>query len=317
MVVIGCVIAWLISLPARAAFQENLWGARPAGLAGAFTALADDANAPIYNPAGITQIEHNELTIMYAQLFSGLTLYTGDQGETSNLSLGYFSFVPDVKRWNPHIGSFGISWSNFSATHLYQENTFTLTWAHQVPFLQIGRSEVFTGVNLNYLQHSFVLDSQTQGSVDPVFGNGNSASALGVDVGLLARPNWDILPGLKLGVDVKNVNQPDVGLASPDPVKREYRVGVAYQDDHMPYFTPTLDLSSQDNVTTAMGGWEGWFMKNTVGLRAGASSSEFGGGLSLQYPFLGMNLRLDYAIMMPFLVQGTNGSHRISLTVDF
>jgi hypothetical protein len=133
----------------------------------------------------------------------------------------------------------------------------------------------------------------------------------------MARPNWDILPGLKFGMDLKNINQPNVGLASPDPVVREYRFGVAYQDDNLPYFTPTMDLSSVNDVTTAMGGWEGWFLKNTVGLRAGASASEFGGGLSLQYPFLGMNLRLDYSLLMPFLVQGTNGNQRISLTVDF
>jgi hypothetical protein len=313
-----CVLLEALSCgPARAAFQESLWGARPTGLGGAFTALADDANAPAYNPAGITQIEHNELTVMYAQLFTGLTLFAGDSGETSTLSLGYFSYVPDIKRLNSHIGSFGISWSNFSATHVSQENTFTLTWARQAPFLQIGRSEVFTGVNINYLQHSFVLDSQTQGAVDPVFSNGSSAGALGFDLGLLARPNMPVLPGLKLGLAVKNINEPNVGLASVDRVPREYRFGLAYQDESLPYFTPTFDLWSRSSVTTALGGWEGWFMKNTVGLRAGANSNEFGGGLSLQYPLLGMNLRLDYSVLAPFLVQGSNGSHRISLTVDF
>jgi hypothetical protein len=66
-----------------------------------------------------------------------------------------------------------------------------------------------------------------------------------------------------------------------------------------------------------MGGWEGWFLKNTVGLRAGGNNNEFGGGLSLQYPLMGMTLRLDYSILMPFLVQGTNGNQRISLTADF
>jgi hypothetical protein len=32
---------------------------------------------------------------------------------------------------------------------------------------------------------------------------------------------------------------------------------------------------------------------------------------------MGMTLRLDYSILMPFLVQGTNGNQRISLTADF
>jgi len=312
----GFALYCFAARPAEGAFQENLWGARPAGLAGAFTALADDANAPVYNPAGISQIEHNELTIMYAQLYSGLTLFAGDSGQTSSLNLGYFSYVPDIKKLNPNIGSFGISWANFSASNVATENTFTLTWAHQVPFLQLGHSDVFFGTNVNYFRHSFVLDSRTQS--DPVFANGNTAGAFGMDLGLLVRPNFDLLPRLKLGLDLKNINEPDVGLASPDRIPREVHFGIAYQDEEIPYFTPTVDFSTRAGVTSMAGGWEGWFAHNTLGARFGANTDEFGGGLSLQYPFFGkMILRLDYSILAPFQVQGSNGTQRISLSVNF
>lgn len=316
---IACLL--LISFCLRAgvahgAFQENLWGARPAGLGGAFTALADDANAPAYNPAGITQIEHNELTIMYAQLFSGLTLFAGDSGDTSNLSLGYFSYVPDIKRFSPHLGSFAVSWASFNASHVASEDTFTLTWAHEAPFLEWDGANVFLGVNANYLRHSFVLDSRT--AQDPVFRNGSSAGAFGADLGALVRPNFHVLPGLKFGLAVKNINEPDVGLASVDRVPREIHGGVAYQDNDLPYFTPTLDLGSRSGVTRVAAGWEGWFARNTVGLRLGGNLYEFGGGIGLQYPLFGrMVWRLDYSILAPFQVQGSNGTHRVSLSIDF
>ena len=44
------------------------------------TALADDANAPVYNPAGISFITQNEVTFMYARLFSNVNFYSGNDG---------------------------------------------------------------------------------------------------------------------------------------------------------------------------------------------------------------------------------------------
>src|SRR5437773_12167185 len=90
------LLSFICSASVEAAFQESLWGARPSGMAGAFTALADDANAPAYNPAGISFLAHNEFTIMYAQLYTGLNLNAG-QSDTSKLGLGYFGFAPRIQ----------------------------------------------------------------------------------------------------------------------------------------------------------------------------------------------------------------------------
>ena len=103
----------LLSVPVSAAFQEALWGARPSGMAGAFTALADDANAPAYNPAGISLLRKNEATFMYAQLYSGVNFNAGS--DKSNLGLGYFSFAPQIKE--QRYGSYAVSLTNLVATN--------------------------------------------------------------------------------------------------------------------------------------------------------------------------------------------------------
>lgn len=47
-------------------------GARPLGMAGAFTALSDDANALFYNPAGLARLQNRQLTSLYARQYGGL-----------------------------------------------------------------------------------------------------------------------------------------------------------------------------------------------------------------------------------------------------
>src|SRR5690349_1375244 len=97
-----------------AAFQDINWGARPVGLGGAFTAIADDTNASLYNPAGLVQVQWNEISASYSRLFGGLTLYSGQ--DQVHLDQSYLAYV---SRPIPRVGSIGISWSNFNTTHLY------------------------------------------------------------------------------------------------------------------------------------------------------------------------------------------------------
>ncbi|MBI5201272.1 MAG: PorV/PorQ family protein [Elusimicrobia bacterium] len=50
-------------------------GARPAGVSGAFTAVADDANAVRWNPAGLRQLPRHELAFSERSFFGDLRLY--------------------------------------------------------------------------------------------------------------------------------------------------------------------------------------------------------------------------------------------------
>jgi len=74
-------------------------GARALGLAGAFTAVADDATAASWNPAGLMQLEWPEASILFRfshekqrHHSSDSTMTLGDD-EFSNLALNYLSLV--------------------------------------------------------------------------------------------------------------------------------------------------------------------------------------------------------------------------------
>src|SRR6185436_19321357 len=90
------VLLAVATAPLQAAFEDTGWGARPVGMGGAFTAISDDSNAPLYNPAGLVQVQWNEVSAMYSRLFSGLTLYSGDSttgGNTSHLDQSYLAYI--------------------------------------------------------------------------------------------------------------------------------------------------------------------------------------------------------------------------------
>ncbi len=53
------------------AFLQYGVGARALGMGGAFYAIADDATAGYWNPAGLAQLQRKELTMMNASLFEG------------------------------------------------------------------------------------------------------------------------------------------------------------------------------------------------------------------------------------------------------
>jgi long-subunit fatty acid transport protein len=74
-------------------------GARALGVAGAFTAIADDATAASWNPAGLTQLERPEFSFVYRLKHDRLSHYSGNpdykvgDDEYSNHALNYMSAV--------------------------------------------------------------------------------------------------------------------------------------------------------------------------------------------------------------------------------
>lgn len=314
----AAIVATLVFLttPATlfAGFQEQIWGARPAGLGGTFTAIADDANAPAYNPAGISFLTHHEMTFMYAQLFSGLDLKVG-QTEKSQLGLNYFSFAPRILEQK--YGSFAFSWSNFNATNLLREDTMSLTYANRTVISSFENQPILAyGANIKFLRRSYSTDERTAN--DAVFQSGREASAVTGDLGVMFRPKFSVMPGLKFGAAAQNITQPDMGLAGSDRVPSKYTLGVAYQDLNFRLLNPAMDVSRRDGRTLVSLACESWMLRDTFAMRVGGNSDQIGGGFGYQFHlFDGVFMRLDYSLLWPLDIGDTNGSHRFSVTADF
>ena len=316
MIKIALLMAFLLGsfhVQVSAAFLEALWGARPAALAGAFTATADDANAPAYNPAGVSLVTQNELTFMYARLFSGVNLYSGE--DTSRLGLGYFSYVPTIK--DKAFGSYAISWTNMAATNLYREDSFALTVADSYEFDSLDTAPILSyGANIKLLKRSFSTDIRT--NQDPVFNSGRDSSALTLDAGIILRPNLSVLPGLNVGLAGQNLTEPNIGLNAQDRVPLRLSFALAYHDPSMPLVNPSFEIGRRNGRTLVTGAWEAWMAKDTLAFRLGANADEIGSGLGYKFQIMKkMQMRFDYAILWPLNVEGTSGSHRVSISSAF
>lgn len=72
----AALLALLFTAPAwageTAAFLKIPAGARAVGLGSAYTALADDASAGVWNPAGLGGLKTKHLTATHAEMFEGL-----------------------------------------------------------------------------------------------------------------------------------------------------------------------------------------------------------------------------------------------------
>lgn len=290
----------------EAAFKDPGFGARPAGMGGAFVALADDTNATLLNPAGMMLLDRPQGSFMYAKPFAGLS--------EVNLNLNYFSAVVPVNR----VGAVGVSWANFLAP-VSREDSVGVSLATSLNhWVSIPQASIHLGTTMKYLTHQFDLDERTR--TDPVFAKGRSRGAMGVDVGVLVKPSPEGLGRLSegqlsLGLVAKTLNEPDVGLLTEDRVPRELVGGAAYT---LGMWTAVFDYAHRDDVTTLKGGVEAWLLNRMVGLRAGANSTAGTFGFTYNHKISAtFGLSLDYGFSFPFFLKETFGSHRVAVGVRF
>ena len=263
-------------LPSYAAFEEKAAGARPMGMAGAFTGIADDVNAIYWNPAGLRVVEKLEAMGMTTRLFGlkELTYYL------------FGAMVPTKK-----IGAFGLSHSQFGCSEYKEIETIFSSG-------QSLGTGVYFGFNVK------ILSIKIKGaSTSSEYG---SASAFGLDVGALA----DIGSKFRLGVMAVNLNSPRLGTCSED-LAQMIRVGVSFR--LLSGYTTSLDLllpmSSIMAEPEIRAGFEAIIGRNLT-LRAGVENepARFTGGLGFQWNIFGF----DYAFLShPFL----NSQHQFSFTL--
>lgn len=158
----------LLFQPLHASFDTKK-GTRPLGIGGAFTGLANSVDAVYYNPAGLWLLSAPAGLVYYSAPFGLKDLQTVSGVGVYPMPWG----TPAV-----HVESYGFD--------LYRETTLGATFSRSIG------ERLAWGATVNYY-HLRIQDA-------------GSASALGLDAGLLTRPHEK----LSIGFFARNVNRPSI-----------------------------------------------------------------------------------------------------------
>ncbi|MDO8733792.1 MAG: type IX secretion system membrane protein PorP/SprF, partial [Elusimicrobiota bacterium] len=306
VILLSTFLPFYLSTCLYTAFMDTGWGTRAGGMGNAFTAIANEPAATLWNPAGLSQLEMLETTFMYNKLFAGLD----DVNLTQMFAAGALP---------TEIGAFGFTITDFALWGFYRENTISASYSRDLADdIGIGFPSM-AGINLKYLTHSYTLDDRTKNMSDPVFDK-TSAGGFTPDIGFLLKPS-----NFSFGLSALNILQPDVGLKTEDKVPMLLKFGTAYRIGDWKFFeniTPTVDVSYRKPADTdadikISGGVETWFNYNTWAARFGGNDRELSLGFSYNKMFKESGLQLDYAFLLPLQLADTSGSHRLSLTFRY
>ncbi|MFA6318070.1 MAG: PorV/PorQ family protein [Elusimicrobiota bacterium] len=261
--------------------------ARAVALGGAYTSLASDSNALLYNPAGLGFIERDEATFMHHQyLDEGLSqeYFGGALRQGFGLSVNYLGFGK-VSRTTYAVPE-GTGLGDFDLTDL----------AVSVGYGRRIFRDLSAGLAYKYLREA----------ADRFAANGHA-----VDLGLLYAPAaWE---GLRLAASLQNIG-PSVrwqGADQPLPLNGRWGASYSFPWRGLEHTLSVDGLKSRGDRVRAAAGVE-TVVARTLALRLGFSGRVDAGpgvtaGLGVRYA----SLMADYA----FVPYGSLGnSHRASVT---
>jgi outer membrane protein OmpA-like peptidoglycan-associated protein len=270
----------------------------------AFTAVADDANTVLYNPAGFAEIHSWEAAGMYASLYNGLNpgLYNGGTDQ-----LGY-NFVSLAVPLSMEAGSLGASWVQLNS-QVYQENTLSLGYGRRI----LQSLPLDLGLNVRMLQWQVAAnDYTTDPSLFP--STGRQKTGFTGDLGLLA----EVAAGLRVGVAGENLIPVSMGINNETMVPMVLRAGLAYTYafSQRESLLVTAEYSQRQSEMNVNAGAEAWLFNGVLALRAGANLDQLTAGLGFRFGWNDqpLGLELDYAFAYPLQVVNTS-SHRLGLLI--
>lgn len=129
-------------------------GARALGQAGAFTAVADDATAASWNPAGLTQLESPEVSAVYR--YSARE--DSHESQTSDLEIGQNQYHSSELNYLSAVYPFLLNNRNAVVSVNYQES-YDYTYAFSARF--DGRNQESVNTTLNQIATQSITNTHT------------------------------------------------------------------------------------------------------------------------------------------------------------
>ena len=264
-------------------------GARASGMGEAFAAVADDAAAIYWNPAGLGALDKGSLSVMHSawleNTFYEWAGYARPVGNIGVLGIGvqYLSYGTLTK-----IDETGTEGASFDPT----DTSVSLCYANTICGLGVG-------VNLKYISSKIV----------------NTASAYAADIGLQRR-----FGKLALGAAVQNIGTKIKFTQEEDPLPLNIKVGGAYTIWEHWIASLDINLPNDDNTQFGAGTEYAWVLDSRmtitgrVGYTTQALDTAGFNGVTSGVGFTYKDYSLDYAYV-PYGDLG--GTQRTSLTIKF
>lgn len=282
-------------------------GARSIGLGGAFTAIAEDATATVWNPAGLGSAADLSLNFSTQRLsldrshnFIAITKSLGNAG-----SVGLAATNFGVSGYEIHNNQ-----EEYGGTADYSTNAYSLSYG-------IGFGNFNVGLTGRMLSDSFGVED-----VENMSGFG------GVDIGLMGHAlhidvNDAQVPTFHYGLVVKNL----AGTVGEGTIPMIVNVGVAYNLYMGNVVTFSADIENEfvnlDQSAFSMRGGVEYTITNIrstefalrAGMRASRDVQSLFGGFGVNVA----GLQVDYAIQdgMASDIQGDGNTHYVSVSYQY
>lgn len=283
-------LAVVCSGTARAQLYEDV-GTRAQGMGGAFVAVADDATASWWNPAGLAT----------GALFN--IVVEKDRATWPENPSGFESARrASVSGFSAAFPSLGLSYYRIRATQYGESDTKGQAAADRQDLVSAGRvrslavSQFGATVGQSVGNH-FVIASTIKvmrgGVASATVGPSDDALDLGDDLEMSqnTRSSLDIgamaaFRHLRVGLSVRNATEPKFGSGEDEiRLRRAARAGVLYlvnPDNPLAAITVSADADLTKTVTAvgeirhAALGAEAWFLNRRLGVRGGLTANTIG-----------------------------------------
>ena len=320
-----------------AEFLSHGVGARALGMGSAFVAIADDATATYWNPAGLTKVKKHSFSAMYSDTFS-----TGDGSWLSRglVTYNFLNYVYQIE----DIGSVGLSWIRLGIDDIprttfidinnngllgdFQDKNGNDIKEEGEPYIDKPEiAEYFSNTD-NALLISYARQVHPMAAVggnlkllnQSIFQN--SGSGFGIDIGLIVEP----YKGLRVGAMLLDATGTQIRWDTPDTPTftrpRRFRLGTAYHFTVSRFGKGAIGADIEtDQADLEVGGGGGlvprvgaeYWLFNTVALRGGWNGHGLSAGAGLRLGINEMSFFINYA----FNTHTLGGSQRISVSGEF